>query len=292
MLNGVYTALITPFTPDEEVDFETLDRLINLQLHNQVNGLVVLGTTAETPCLTTEEKHKIISFVKERVEGKCKLIIGAGGNCTKTTVEQAKSYLKYNPDAFLVVTPYYNKPNKSGMIEHFRQVSELGVDIVLYHIPGRTGQRLPVDVIEEIIKKAPRITAIKQADYDPAHTLELTTKLADKISILSGNDDMFLQMMALNGKGIISAAANVMPNVFVELYQNKSFETFAKAFPLIKACYLEVNPTCSKYMLSKMGFGLDKVRLPLGSISQENKDKIDRLLTEYERNFLQGGFNG
>ena len=292
MFNGVYTALITPFTKNDEVDFETLDRLINLQLHNKVDGIVALGTTAETPCLTNEEKHQIISFVKERIDGKCKLIIGAGGNCTKTTIEQAKSYLKYSPDAFLVVTPYYNKPNKSGIIEHFRQISNLGIDIILYHIPGRTGQKLSVDVIEEIIKNAPKVTAIKEAEYDPAHTLELTTRLSNKISILSGNDDMFLQMLSLNGKGIISAAANVMPNVFVELYKSESFELFAEAFPLIKACYYEVNPTCSKYILSKFGFGSEDVRLPLGSISDENKNKIDTLLSKYDKNLLFGGFNG
>lgn len=288
MISGVYPALITPFTKDDKVDYATLERLIKLQLDNNVDGIVALGTTAETPCLTNDEKHEIISFIKERIKGKCKLIIGAGGNCTKTTVEQAKSYLKYEPDAFLVVTPYYNKPNKSGMIEHFRQISALGVDIVLYHIPGRTGQKLSVDLMEELIKNAPRIKAIKEADYDPAHILELTTRLANKVSILSGNDDMFLQLLSLGGKGIISAAANVMPHVFTELYKTKSFETFAKAFPLIKVCYLEVNPTCSKYILSKLGFGQEFVRLPLGLVDESNKKKIDEVLKNYDVEFLHG----
>ncbi|MDR1693965.1 MAG: 4-hydroxy-tetrahydrodipicolinate synthase [Lactobacillaceae bacterium] len=292
MITGVYPALITPFTKDDKIDFAALDRLIKLQLDNKVDGIVALGTTAETPCLTDEEKHEIISFIKQKIKGKCKLIIGAGGNCTKTTVLQAKSYLKYEPDAFLVVTPYYNKPNKSGMIEHFRQISDLGIDIVLYHIPGRTGQKLSVDLIEELVKKAPGIKAVKEADYDPAHTLELTTRLADKISILSGNDDMLLQLMSLGGKGIISAAANVLPHVFVELYKTKSFEIFTKAFPLIKACYHEVNPTCSKYILSKLGFCQEYVRLPLGLVDIENKKKIDSVLAGYERSFLFGEFNG
>lgn len=292
MINGVYTALITPFTADDKIDFATLGKLVDLQLKNKVDGLVVLGTTAETPCLTSDEKHSIIAFVKNRINGQCKLIIGAGGNCTKTTLEQAKSYLQYNPDAFLVVTPYYNKPNKSGMIEHFKQISDLGVAIVLYHIPGRTGQKLSVDMIEELIKNAPQIKAIKEADYDPNHIIELTTRLNGKISILSGNDDMFLQLMALGGKGIISAAANVMPSVFVELYKTKSFELFAKALPLIKGCYLEVNPTCGKYILSQLGLGAETARLPLGPIDTENKKKIDILISKYNKEFLFGGNNG
>lgn len=292
MLTGIYTALATPFTKDDKIDYKTLEKLVNLQLENKVDGLVVLGTTAETPCLTNDEKNDILAFVSQRIKGKCKLIIGAGGNCTKSTVEQAKSYLKYAPDAFLIVTPYYNKPNKSGLIEHFKQVSDLGTDIVLYHIPGRTGLKLSVDMIEEIIKNAPRVKAIKEADYDPAHVVELTTRLADKISILGGNDDMFLQLMSIGGKGLISAAANVMPNVFTTLYKTKDFATFKKAFPLIKACYLEVNPTCSKYILKKLGLGEDFVRLPLGQIDDANKKKIDEALKGYERSFLLGGFNG
>lgn len=291
MINGVHTALITPFTKDDKIDFGALANLINIQLQNKVDGLVVLGTTAETPCLTTAEKKSIIEFVKDKIAGKCKLTIGVGSNCTAATVANAQEYLQYKPDAFLVVTPYYNKPNKSGLIEHFRQVGNLGTDIVLYHIPGRTGLKLSPDTIEELVNQVPQITAVKEADYDPSHLLEVATRLSHKINVLTGNDDMLLPVLSLNGQGVISAAANVMPWVFTELYQTRSFETFTKAYPLIKACYYEVNPTCPKYILSKLGLCLEDVRLPLGPVDAKNKKLIDDLLSKYDRDFLLGEIN-
>jgi len=288
MFSGVYTALVTPFNKDNSIDFATLSRLIDIQLKNKVEGLIILGTTAETSCLEDAEKKSIVEFAKDKIANKCKLIIGVGGNCTAKTVKKAKEYLTYKPDAFLVVTPYYNKPNRTGLIEHYRQIAALGVAIVLYHIPGRTGQKLSVDLIEELVDKIPEIKAIKEADADSTHIVELCTRLSEKVDILSGNDDMFLQLLSLNAKGIISAAANVMPNVFIKLYQERNPHYFAKAYPLIKACYYEVNPTCAKYMLEKLGYGSALTRLPLGPVDDKNKKLIDTLLSGYTKEFLFG----
>ena len=284
MFNGVFTALATPFLPDGKIDFPALARLTDAQLAAGVDGVVLLGTTAETPTLSTEEKKQILDCCVPRLQGHCKIIIGTGTNCTASTVENTRAVLAYKPDAVLVVTPYYNKPNPSGLVAHYQAVSAVGLPIILYHIPGRTGLKLPAPVLAELLREVPQIVGIKESDYDPAHVMNTAVNYAGKLDYLCGNDDLFPQYLAINSAGIISAAANVFAPAFVKIYNlfkagksSESFELFAQISPLIKACYLETNPTCIKYMLAKLGFGTATARLPLGPISDEHQAHIDEL---------------
>lgn len=279
MFKGVYTALATPFNENGQIDFAALDRLIEFQISSGVNGLVLLGTTAETPTLSFEEQKQILDAAVKKIDGRVDVIIGVGGNNTEKVVAAAREFLAYKPDGFLVVTPYYNKPNMSGLIAHYKRIAELKTPIILYHIPGRTGLKVSVSNLEKIIAEVPLIKAIKESDYDITHITELCVKLSKKVSIMCGNDDLFLQMLSLNASGIISAAGNVLSKEFVKIYKGESaFETFVKMYPLVGACYYETNPTCVKYILSKMGLCADSVRLPLGPVSDETKAKIDSLL--------------
>jgi len=289
MFNGVYTALITPFTSDDNVDFKALERIIEGQLERGVAGFVVLGTTAETPCLTEKEKIEIVKFAKKTINGRAKMVVGAGLNSTAATVELAKELLKFDPDALLIVTPYYNKPNPTGLIAHYAAVGKLGKPIILYHVPGRTGLKVPLKVMTELAAKVPTVKAIKESDYDVTYLNAQAAALSDKVEIISGNDDMFPYFMAMNGKGLISVAANFAPKIFVDIYKGKNaFKTYAENLKLMDACFYETNPTCVKYIMNKLGLCNANVRLPLGPIAPETAKKIDAVLAATDRNFLMG----
>lgn len=296
MFTGVYTALATPMTSAGAVDYAALGRLLDAQLSSGVHGLVLLGTTAETPALSAAEKTEILRFCTERVNGRVKIIIGAGTNATASTVENIRSVQPFHPDGVLIVTPYYNKPNPAGLIEHYKQAAALGTPVIMYHIPGRTGLKLSGAVLSQLLEAVPQIAGIKESDYDMAHVTDTAVKYANKISYLCGNDDLFPEYLALNASGIISAAANVFAPAFVQMYNlftqgrtKEAFAVFAQVYPFIKACYLETNPTCVKYLLSKIGFGGETVRLPLGEISADNKAKIDALLAGADKNLFIPG---
>ena len=293
MFTGVYTALATPFNNQGQVDYPVLERLIQAQLDAQVAGFVLLGTTAEAATLSAAEKTEILRFCTPRIKGRAKIIIGTGTNNTASTLQNTREALAFEPDGVLVVTPYYNKPNPSGLIAHYKQVGALGAPIILYHIPGRTGLKLSAATLDRLLSEVPQIVGVKESDYDMAHVTDTVVKYSGKLSCLCGNDDLFPQYLALNASGIISAAANVFAPAFVQIYNRfqagppkEAFALFAQLYPLIKACYLETNPTCVKYMLSKIGFGTEAVRLPLGEVSAENKQKIDRLLQTADKNLF------
>ena len=293
MFRGIYTALATPMKPNGSVDYDALERLLRAQLSAGVDGIVLLGTTAEAATLSAGEKTEILQFCVPLIKGRAKIIIGTGTNATSSTLEYTRAALAFEPDGVLVVTPYYNKPNPNGLIEHYKQVAALGKPIVLYHIPGRTGLKLSNAVFDRLLAEVPQIAGIKESDYDMAHVMDMAVKYAHRLNYICGNDDLFPQFLAMNASGIISAGANVLAPAFVQIYKlflqgqtKKSFDLFAQLYPLVKACYLETNPTCVKYMMEKIGFGTQTVRLPLGTISEENKQKIDRLLETADPTFF------
>ena len=296
MFTGVYTALATPMEKTGAVDYASLGRLLDAQLKAGVHGIVLLGTTAETPTLSSQEKEEILRFCTKRLAGKVKVIIGTGANATSAALENTRAAQSFNPDGVLVVTPYYNKPNPSGLIAHYRQIASLGTPIVLYHIPGRTGLKVPAAVFEKLLADVPQIAAVKESDYDMAHVMDMSVKYQKRMDYLCGNDDLFPMYLAVGAGGIISAAANVFAPAFVKIYNlfkagktEESFSLFATLYPLIKVCYAETNPTCIKYMLSKLGFGSATVRLPLGEISAAHQQQIDALLEKADKSFLIQG---
>lgn len=287
MFNGVYTALATPFTAEGKTDFKASEVLLEKQIAAGVDGIVLLGTTAEAATMDEAEKDELLCAAVKQVDRRVKIVIGTGTNCTRTMLQNTEAALKHNPDGVLIVTPYYNKPNPAGLMEHFRQAGKLGAPIILYHIPGRTGLKLSAALTRELLQAVPEIKAIKEADYDMARLTEVAVECGARTELLCGNDDLFPQYLALNSAGIISAAANVLAPAFVKIYKawqkgetQKAFRIFAKAYPLIKACYWETNPTCVKYLLSCLGIGGETVRLPLGPVAQTNKAKLNEILKQ------------
>ena len=293
MFKGIYTALATPFTPDGKIDFAALENLLERQIAAGIDGVVLLGTTAEAATLDEAEKDELLCAAIKQINRRIKVIIGTGSNCTRTMLKNTQAALKHNPDGVLIVTPYYNKPNPSGLLEHYRQAAQLGTPIVLYHIPGRTGLKLPPQVLADLLEKVPQIKAVKESDYDMAQVTDTAVKFSRKINYLCGNDDLFPQYLAVNASGIISAAANLLAPAFVKMYAawqkgdtQKSFEIFSKAYPLIKACYTETNPVCVKYLLARVGVGGEEVRLPLGPVSPQHKEQIAAVLSKTDKSLL------
>ena len=293
MFEGIYTALATPFTREGKIDFSALEILLEKQIASGIDGLVLLGTTAEAATLDEAEKDELLCAAIKQINHRVKVIIGTGSNCTRTMLKNTEAALRHKPDGVLIVTPYYNKPNPSGLIEHYSLAAKLGAPIVLYHIPGRTGLKISPQVLSELLEKVPQIKAVKESDYDMAQVTDTAVKFSKRINYLCGNDDLFPQYLAVNASGIVSAAANVLAPVFVKIYtawqkgdSAKMFDLFAKAYPLIKACYYETNPTCVKYLLSLLGIGTETVRLPLGPISEEHKQKIDEIFAKTDKSLL------
>lgn len=293
MFQGIFVALITPFKAGK-VDYGALSALIEKQIAAGVSGFCLLGTTAEPPALTNKEKEEILSFCISQIRGRAKIIVGVGSNSTEHTVENVKLAKKFNPDAYLVVTPYYNKPNLSGMVAHFTAVaSEAQKPLILYHIPSRTGQRLSIDFLGKLLKSVPQIKAIKEADYDIARVVKASALYGKDVAFLGGNDDLWQVLMSLNFQGLISAAGNILTPAFVKMQKTflagkykESKEIFDKVFPLIEALYFEVNPTCVKYALSCLGLCEEDVRLPLGKIQEETKQKVKQILEVTPKEFI------
>ncbi len=293
MFTGVYTALATPFTTEGKIDFAALEVLLEKQIKSGIDGLVLLGTTAEAATMDEAEKDELLCAAIKQINHRVKVIIGTGTNCTRTMLKNTEAALKHNPDGVLIVTPYYNKPNPSGLIEHYRQAAQLGAPIVLYHIPGRTGLKLPPAVLKDLLEQVPQIKAVKESDYDMSQVTDTAVHFAKKINYLCGNDDLFPQYLALHASGIISAAANVLAPAFVKMHAawqkgntEQTFSIFSKAYPLIKACYTETNPTCVKYLLSRLGVGGETVRLPLGPVSDAHKKQVDEILQSTDKSLL------
>ena len=293
MFHGIYTALVTPFTQEGEIDFGGLESLIEKQISAGVDGVVLLGTTAEAATLSQTEKTDLLRVATRQINKRVKIIIGTGTNCTASTLANSQEALAYEPDGLLVVTPYYNKPNPSGLIAHYRQLAKLGTPLVLYHIPGRTGLKVPAKVMNTLLNEVPAIKAVKESDYDMCAVTDMAVQHSQQINYLCGNDDLFLQYLSIHCSGIISAAANVLAPAFVNIYRHwqkgqtrQAFDLFSQAYPLIKCCYAETNPTCVKYLLSRLGIGTDAVRLPLGPVDPSNKEKIDAVLAQTNKSLL------
>ena len=293
MFKGIFIALITPFKAGK-VDYDAIAVLIERQIAAGVSGFCLLGTTAEPPALTDKEKEEILSFCISKINGRAKIIVGVGANSTEHTLANVKLAAKFNPDAYLVVTPYYNKPNLSGMISHFSAVAkEAKKPLVLYHIPSRTGQRLSVEFLGKLLQNVPQIKAIKEADYDIARVVKASTLFSDKVTFLGGNDDLWPALMGLNFPGLISAAGNILAPTFVKMQKlfsegkmQESMQVFKQAYPLIEALFFEVNPTCVKYALSCQDLCEEDVRLPLGTLQDETKQKIKQILANTPKELL------
>ncbi len=307
MITGSMVALITPFHEDESVNYDKLRELIEWHIQEQTDAILVLGTTAETPALTVTEEDEIARVAIETAAGRVPIIVGSGSNNTMIAMEQSIKYEKMGADGLLVITPYYNKTNKAGMVNHFYTVADaVNIPIYVYNVPGRTGVSLTYEALAEISKHK-NIVGIKEASGDMSFITKISrlinddfnvycgnddsgdmsfiTKISrlinDDFNVYCGNDDISIPLMSMGGAGIISVLANILPRQTHEMamaYINgdvkKAAEMQKYYLDFINALFIETNPIPIKEAMNLAGMNVGGYRLPLCPMEEDTKAKL------------------
>lgn len=285
MITGSMVALVTPFTEDGSVNYTRMRELIEWHIQEGTDSILVLGTTGETPTLTTEEEDEIVRIAIDQAAGRVPIVVGSGSNNTAKSVETSLKYEAMGADALLVIAPYYNKSNKQGMIQHFLTVADaVNTPIILYNVPGRTGCGISYDVLEAVSSHR-NIVGIKEASGDMSLVCKFSKLIDDNFTVYSGNDDINVPLMSMGGGGIISVLANILPGVAHDLAAaclNGDFETARgiqlKYMDLINALFIETNPIPVKEAMNMMGLNAGGYRLPLYPMAEENRAVLRREL--------------
>lgn len=285
MIKGAYTAIITPFKENKKIDFNKFYELIEYQIANDIDGLVVCGTTGESSTLTVSEKKKLIKFAIDKVGKRVPVIIGTGSNNTKSAIELSIYAEKQGADGVLLVTPYYNKTSQKGLIEHFTAIANsINIPCILYNVPSRTGINLEPDTIATL-SNVPNIVGIKEASGNFSKLLETFSKVPKNFNIISGNDDMIVPLLSLGGTGVISVLSNIFPkevHLMCKAFQDGdiqySKDLQIKFAGLIKALFAEVNPMPIKDAMNILNFNVGTPRLPLTTISLATHELIKQEL--------------
>lgn len=299
MFQGTITALVTPFDDEGHLDELGLRQNIQTQLRHNIDGLVPLGTTAETPTLTEVEKKRILEIVQEEVGEKVPVIVGTGDYSTQTTIENSLLAQEIGADAVLVVVPYYNKPTQKGIYEHFAALAEaIDLPIIIYNNPGRTGQAITPSTLLQL-SSLPQIVGLKDCSGSILYTMEVIESICrhrSDFTLLSGDDGLIFPCMSAGGHGVISVLSNLIPGEIAELVNALRNSDYEKARslhyqlqPLFRSACLESNPIPIKTAMNAMGMPAGKCRLPLCEMGNENKVRLlDSLSDLAHRYQVQG----
>ena len=275
-------ALITPFKEDGSVDYDALLRLVDYQLQNGTDFLCVLGTTAETPTLTQEEKEKVKRVVIDRVNGRLPILLGVGSNSTQAVVDIVKNDDMTGVDALLVVVPYYNKPSQEGIYQHYKAVAEAtDLPIVLYNVPGRTGVNMTAETTLRLARDFKNVVAIKEASGNIGQIDEIIKSKPVGFDVISGDDGITFPLITLGAVGVISVLGNAFPREFSRMtrlalqgdYTN-ALAIHHKFAEMCSLLFADGNPAGVKAMLSIMGMIENKLRLPLVPVREATNDKL------------------
>lgn len=285
VLSGCGTALVTPFR-DGEVDYAAFSGMLDRQMAAGMHFLVPLGTTGETPCLEEEERIKILQLTKEKCPDR-PVIVGGGTNSLKQTIRSMKLLEPYGPDAFLIVVPYYNKPTQEGIYEYFKAVADAsGKPIVMYNVPSRTGVNMSAETALRLAETE-NIVAVKEASGNYAQISEIIRCAPEGFSVLSGNDDETLSLMATGAAGVISVASNIAPALMVRMTEAllsgnipEARELHHRLTPLFRNCFIESNPVPVKAGLAAMGLLAEEFRLPLVPGTRKTYETMRRTIEE------------
>ena len=284
---GLATALVTPFV-DGEVDWKAFRNLVRRQVEAGVDFLVPLGSTAETPCLTDAEKVKILEIAREESNG-LPIVAGAGSNSLTATVQNMRLLDGHGADAYLIVVPFYNKPTQEGLYQYFKAVAEeTDRQVILYNVPGRTGTNMKPETTLRLAE-IPNVTAVKEASGDLAQIIDIKRQAPEGFTVLSGNDDQTLPLMACGADGVISVASNMAPKQMKALTRAVAASDLKEAIrlnnslmPLYHACFVESNPIPAKAALSLMGLCSDEMRLPLLPATEGTRTLLADVLRKLE----------
>ena len=284
------TAMVTPFNADGSVNCEAAADFAEWLLANGSDGLVVEGSTGEAATMFMDEKIAVLKAVVERVNGRAPVIVGAGTNCTASTLELINAVEACGVDGLLVVGPYYNKPTQEGYYQHFAAVAKsTNLPIIVYNVPGRTGSNIEPKTVARLAAEFPNIVAVKEAAGNVAQTAELFRVLPENVTIYSGDDGLVLPFMAVGARGVISVLGNIggqMLQDVMQLYSEgkvaEAAELNKKLVPLANSLFIESNPIPVKYAVTKVtGIDAGAPRLPLTPLSEAGVEKLDKILAEY-----------
>ena len=281
-LKGCGTALFTPFK-DGKLDEAAFAATIRRQVDAGIHFLVPLGTTGETPCLSVAERQKVLAIARENAPGKA-LLVGGGTNSLTATLESMAQLP--DADAYLIVVPYYNKPNQTGLYEYFKAVAgSTEKPIVIYNVPGRTGANIAAETTLRLAEEIPNIIAVKEASSNYKQISEIIRCKPAGFSVLSGNDDETLSLMATGADGVVSVASNIAPREMVQLVEAlqkddmpKARELHHRLMPLFKACFAESNPIPGKAAMAQLGLMANELRLPLVPATPATEELMEKTL--------------
>ncbi|MBW1667617.1 MAG: 4-hydroxy-tetrahydrodipicolinate synthase [Deltaproteobacteria bacterium] len=287
MFKGSIVAIVTPFK-NGQVDEEKYRELIEFQIENGTSAIVPCGTTGESATLSMEEHSRVIDIAIQAANKRVPVIAGTGGNSTAEAIELTEHAKKSGADATLQVTPYYNKPTQQGLYEHFKAIAKaVALPQVLYNVPGRTGLNMLPETVARLAE-LPEIVAVKEASGNLGQMADIVQLAGEKITLLSGDDNLTLPVLAIGGKGVISVVANIVPKDTAEMvnaYEDgeieRARELFYKLYPLCRAMFFETNPIPVKTSLALMGKIDGEMRLPLCPMAPANLDKLKKALKDY-----------
>jgi len=287
MFKGSIVAIVTPFKGGQ-VDEESYRELIEFHIENGTSAILPCGTTGESATLSMAEHAHVIDIAVEAVNKRVPVIAGSGGNSTQEAIELTRHARDAGADATLQVVPYYNKPTQEGLYRHFKTIAEeVPLPQVLYNIPGRTGLNMLPETVARLAD-LPEVTAIKEASGNLGQMADIMSLAGDKITLLSGDDNLTLPVLAIGGKGVVSVVANIVPRDVADMVGawedgavDRARELFFKLYPLCKAMFYETNPIPVKTALALMGKVDGEMRLPMCPMSDNNVEKLRRDLEAY-----------
>lgn len=290
MLKGNIVALITPFKENKKVNYDKLIELIEFQIDNGVDGIVLLGTTAEASSLNEKEQVKIIKLGISIINQRVKLIVGCSAINTLLACQKAKKLSKYKIDYLLVLSPYYLKTNNEGVIKHFEEIAKVSkIPIIIYHVPNRTGQMINIECIKKLSTNS-NIKGIKEASGDLEYVKKIKKYISDDFVLLSGNDDLMVKVMENGGSGVISVFSNSHPQITSKImdlcYENKykeASELLNIYLDYIKTLFIEPNPIPIKEALNYLGYEVGSYRLPLVEMNKSHKKTLINELEELSK---------
>jgi 4-hydroxy-tetrahydrodipicolinate synthase len=281
MFQGVYTAIITPFK-NGKIDYDSFARHIEMQIKGGVDGIVPMGTTGESPTVSTEEHFEVIKKSVEFCKKRIKVIAGTGSNSTDEAVELSESAASSGADGVLLVNPYYNKPTQKGMIAHFATIAKAAaIPVMLYNMPSRTGVNFTPESVAELVTQCPNVKGMKEASGDLTQMMHFQELCGDKVDMMSGDDNLLLPLLSIGGKGVVSVLSNILPadvKSVVTFYNDGKMDEARKAFykilPLCRAVFCETNPIPIKWVMARAGYCSDEIRLPLTPLSESCHEQV------------------
>ena len=286
--SGLYTALVTPFNEDKSVDYKSLEKLIDEQIQAKVDGLVILGTTGESPVINDIEAEKIISLAVKISKNTIKIIVGAGSNNTELAIKKSKQAQNLGADAILSVNPYYNKPPQEGLYKHFEQIADsIDIPMILYNIKGRTAVNLEIETLLRLSRHK-NIIGVKEASGDLSQIMDVISQVDNDFFVLSGDDALTYPIMSLGGHGIVSVMSNIFPremkNIVWQCFTNNfeaAKQSHYKLYNFMKALLsISSNPIPVKTILAHIGQIKEEFRLPLCQLGCDDKQKLIKIYTE------------